>query len=51
VKTLKRRYMHEHLPMPKRQLPLPDVLSLAELQRLLDSACTVSKPEARSSGT
>src|SRR5260370_6735987 len=38
VKTLKRHYMHEHLPMPKRQRPLPDVLSLAEVQRLLDSA-------------
>jgi integrase/recombinase XerD len=41
VKTLKRRYMHEHLPMPKRQRPLPDVLSLAEVQRLLDSACNL----------
>jgi integrase/recombinase XerD len=38
VKTLKRHYMHEYLPMPKRQRPLPDVLSLAEVQRLLDSA-------------
>jgi site-specific recombinase XerD len=41
VKTLKRRYMHEHLPMPKRQRPLPDVLSLTEVQRLLDSACNL----------
>jgi integrase/recombinase XerD len=38
VKTLKRHYMHEHLPMPKRQRPLPQVLSLSEVQRLLDSA-------------
>lgn len=38
VKTLKRPYMHEHLPMPKRQRPLPEVLSPAEVQRLLDSA-------------
>jgi integrase/recombinase XerD len=38
VKTLKRRYMHEHLPMPKRQRPLPQVLSPSEVQRLLDSA-------------
>jgi len=36
VKTLKRPYMHEHLPMPKRQRPLPQVLSPAEIQRLLD---------------
>ena len=27
MKTLKRPYMHEHLPMPKRQRPLPNVLS------------------------
>ena len=33
--------MHEHLPMPKRQRPLPDVLSLTEVQRLLDSACNL----------
>ena len=32
VKTLRRHYMHEHLP---------DVLSLAEVQRLLDSACNL----------
>src|SRR4051812_101438 len=30
--------MHEYLPMPNRQRRLPDVLSLSEVQRLLDSA-------------
>lgn len=38
VKTLKRHSLHEHLPMPKRQRRLPDVLSLVEVQRLLDAA-------------
>lgn len=38
VKTLKRAYMHEHLPMPKRPRRLPSILSPAEVQRLLDSA-------------
>jgi site-specific recombinase XerD len=38
VKTLKRHYMHEHLPMPKRQRPLPEVLSVDEVKRLLDAA-------------
>ena len=38
VKTLKRPYMHEHLPMRKRQRPLPQVLSPSEIQRLLDCA-------------
>src|SRR5690242_16131198 len=38
VKTLKRAYMHEHLPMPKRQRPLPSVLSVNEVQQLIDSA-------------
>src|SRR5260370_37668802 len=38
VKTLKRHYMHEHLPMPKLQKPLPDVLSLADRQPLINSA-------------
>lgn len=41
VKTMRRHYMHEYLPMPKRQRPLPDVLSLAEVQLLLDSACNL----------
>jgi integrase/recombinase XerD len=38
VKTLKRRYLHEHLPMPKRQPRLPDVLSTDEVKRLLEAA-------------
>jgi len=38
VKTLKRVYMHEDLPVPKRQRPLPSVLSLDKVQRLIESA-------------
>ena len=38
VKTLKRTYMLEHIPFPKRPLLLPTVLSQEEATRLIDSA-------------
>ncbi len=38
VKTLKRPYLHDQIPFPKRQRPLPTVLSQEEVARLIDSA-------------
>jgi integrase/recombinase XerD len=38
VKTLKRAYMLEHIPFPKRPLRLPTVLSPEEVTRLIDAA-------------
>jgi integrase len=38
VKTLKRSYIHDQIPFPKRQRPLPTVLSQDEVARLIDSA-------------
>jgi site-specific recombinase XerD len=38
VKTLKRPYVHDQIPFPKRQRPLPTVLSQDEVARLIDSA-------------
>jgi integrase len=38
VKTLKRAYLHDQIPFPKRQRPLPTVLSQEEVARLIDSA-------------
>ena len=38
VKTLRRPYLHDHIPFPKRQRPLPTVLSQEEVTRLIDSA-------------
>ena len=38
VKTLRRPYLHEHIPFPKRPRPLPTVLSQEEVARLIDSA-------------
>jgi site-specific recombinase XerD len=38
VKTLKRPYLHDQIPFPKRQRPLPTVLSQDEVSRLIDSA-------------
>ncbi|MGA8087089.1 MAG: tyrosine-type recombinase/integrase [Terracidiphilus sp.] len=38
VKTLKRPYLHEHIPFPKRPRSLPTVLSSEEVERLIASA-------------
>ncbi len=38
VKTLKRPYLHDQIPFPKRQRPLPTVLSPEEVERLIASA-------------
>jgi len=38
VKTLRRPYLHEQIPFPKRPMTLPTVLSLEEVERLIASA-------------
>jgi site-specific recombinase XerD len=38
VKTLKRFYLVEHIPMPKRHRKLPEILTPDEVARLIDSA-------------
>jgi site-specific recombinase XerD len=38
VKTLKRPYLHEHIPFPKRPRSLPTVLSPEKVERLIASA-------------
>lgn len=38
VKTLRRPYLHEQIPFPKRPRPLPTVLSPEEVERLIASA-------------
>ncbi len=38
VKTLRRPYLPDHIPFPKRQRPLPTVLSQDEVARLIDAA-------------
>src|ERR1700756_593908 len=38
VKTLRRPYLPDHIPFPKRQRRLPTVLSQEEVSRLIDSA-------------
>jgi integrase/recombinase XerD len=38
VKTLRRPYLPDHIPFPKRQRRLPTVLSQDEVARLIDSA-------------
>jgi integrase/recombinase XerD len=38
VKTLRRPFLPDHIPFPKRQRPLPTVLSQDEVTRLIDAA-------------
>ena len=38
VKTLRRPYLPDHIPFPKRPMRLPTVLSQEEVARLIDSA-------------
>ena len=38
VKTLRRPYLPDHIPFPKRQRWMPTVLSQEEVARLIDSA-------------
>jgi integrase/recombinase XerD len=38
VKTLRRPYLPDHIPFPKRQRPLPTILSQDEVARLIDAA-------------
>jgi site-specific recombinase XerD len=38
VKTLRRPYLPDHIPFPKRPRQLPTVLSPEEVERLIDSA-------------
>ena len=38
IKTLKRRWTVEETPYPKRAIRLPDILSIEEVERLIDSA-------------
>jgi integrase/recombinase XerD len=38
VKTLRRLYLHEHIPFPKRPRPLSTILSPEEVERLIASA-------------
>jgi integrase/recombinase XerD len=38
VKTLRRRYLPDHIPFPKRQRRMPTVMSQEEVARLIASA-------------
>src|ERR1700752_3949160 len=38
VKTLRRPYLPDHIPFPKRQRRLPTILDQQEVARLIDSA-------------
>src|SRR5271167_1595329 len=38
VKTLRRRYLPDHIPFPKRQRRLPTILDQQEVARLIDAA-------------
>jgi len=44
VKTLRRPYLPEHIPFPKRPRQLPVVLSPEEVQRVIDSAENLMRP-------
>src|ERR1039457_5040049 len=46
VKTLRRPYLPEHIPFPKRPRPLPVVLSPEEVQRLIDCEFSASVRDA-----
>jgi integrase/recombinase XerD len=41
VKTLRRPYLPDHIPFPKRPRRLPTVLSQDEVARLIDAACNL----------
>jgi len=43
VKTLRRPYLPEHIPFPKLPRQLPVVLSLEEVERLIDSAANLMR--------
>lgn len=45
VKTLRRPYLAEHIPFPKRPRQLPVVLSPEEVQRLIDAAENLIAPK------
>jgi site-specific recombinase XerD len=38
IKTLRRSYLPDHIPFPKRQRRLPTILDQQEVARLIDSA-------------
>ena len=44
VKTLRRPYLPDDIPFPKRQRRLPTVLSQDEAARLIDSASNLMQP-------
>ncbi len=42
VKTLRRPYLPDHIPFPKRQRRLPTILDQQEVSRLIDSAANAA---------